>query len=202
MNRENTAIKKKRGFTLTEVLTTLTLFSILVPGALLMSLHLSGRAHEGVNRNSAAAGARYFQQFFIKKINASGINIRCLDGGNIAVLEMYNETAGKWEDAALTYLEEQKALVYFPPTFEAEPGKYQLIAKPVYKNGNRPVFAPSKKSASLECNLYFGNQPPDSLEKIGGIVLPQGVFVEITASPRNAGQFGTTGSGNENNKNK
>ena len=183
MTKCDKAKRARRGFTLTEVMVTLALFSIFVPAILMMQSTITRLSQSGVNRNLAMSEARFLQQHFIRKINASSRNIRIQDDGDKVLLEMYSESSGSWEDGALCYLPERTQIVYFPPGATTS----DSIANHVHRNGTRPVFSAEKDG--VRCDLFIGKTPPEKKKVARWFVTP-GVFVDLIATPRNAGKGG------------
>jgi len=181
MTTSRSPIKSRQGFTLIEVLVTMSIFSILIPSVLAVSLHLARSATNGVEHTSTIAEARHLQQFFIRSINA-GKGFSILDDGNKVVLPLYNATSGAWENAILAFSETDRSLTYYPP---AANGVAHVLSTHAYRNNKRKIF--SADGSGLRLDLYLGPQDPMSEEKINGTVRAPGVFVDLTATPRNTG---------------
>jgi len=176
--------RKRAGFTLTEVMVTLVLFSFLVPGVLMMQNMITRVSHYGINRNVSMAAARYFQQYFVRKVNASGLNIRIQDSGEKVLLELYEESTGEWKDGAFCYLSRENKIVFFP----AGSSSSIPVVDHVYPNESNPIF--KTEEGMVKCNFYIGKTRPEMTKKATRFTTP-GVFVELTASPRNVGKRGT-----------
>ena len=173
--------RAQRGFTLVELMVTVALFAIFVPAVLSMQSMIARLSWSGVNRNVAMMDVRSLQLNFIRKINASGRNIRIRDGGNKVVLELYNESEGKWGDGALYYLPDSKRMVYISP----ETVTPRIIADNVHPRGGNPIF--SLEDGEVKCDLFIGKNPPEVVADPSRFVTP-GIFVNIVAAPRNTGE--------------
>ncbi len=165
------------------------LFSIFVPGILATSIYLTGLSTSGVNHNVAVAKARTFQQFFIRNINASSDNTRVQNDGNKVLLELYNKSLGTWETAALCYLPEEKKIVFFPPSPEGPSSNLNSLVTHAHQNGKKPVFEAEQIDGinGVRCNLFIGKSPPDKKDKVAGLFVTPGVFLNLSATPRNKG---------------
>jgi len=175
--------KKQQGFTLVEVMVALLLVSIFIPSILLTQFTINRMAQSGINRNSAMLKSQMFRQYFIHKINASGRNVRIRDAGNTVTLELYNTLNKKWEDSSLSYLPKNQQIVYIPPG----KGRKKSVLEHVHKSGTNPIF--SIKDNAVKCNFFIGRRPPKKGTTTSLFSTP-GVFVNLTATPRNIGDGG------------
>ena len=171
-----------------EVIVTLSIFSLLVPGVLMTSFYFSSMAEAGANRNDALVEARRLQQFFVQKINASRTP-EVADDGNKLILTLYNEAEDAWEEASFCFLESSSSLVYCPPTTSgpAPLSNAVYLARPAHRNGTRDIFETVSlgNGGGIRCDLYIGKQAPENSDKVGGVYITPGIFVDLVASSRN-----------------
>jgi len=59
------------GFTLTEIMVTLSIISLLVPGILGTFYYFAKAAYDGVDHNQNIAEARHFEQFFLRELSGA-----------------------------------------------------------------------------------------------------------------------------------
>ncbi len=182
MNPPSTHIRKN-GFTLTEVLMSMAVFSILVPAILMTTFQLSSAATQGTKHASALSEARHVQQFFMQRVNASR-DCYILDSGNKLILSQFNDSNGSWEPAAMVYSESDHSLLYYPSISNTT---FSVLSDNAYRNNHRSIFSAHGSGADID--LYFGATAPMEGEKIKGSYKTTGTFVVLTAMPRNSGRI-------------
>jgi len=173
--------KNKTGFTLVEVMVTLALFSILVPGILTIQSMVTRLAYAGVNRNMAMADARILRQKFVRKVNNSGqmLQIQTSPKGDKVQLEV-QDTSGVWTNAYLNFDAIANQITYISPD-----NKVHVLARNVYRVGTNSVFAMEK--FGLTCSLFIGKTPPGQQVMSSRFTTP-GVYVKLFATPHNKGK--------------
>jgi len=175
--------QSQMGFTLTEVMVALFLFSIFVPSILTMQQLITRLAYAEVNRNMAMADARILRQRFVRTINNSGqkLQIQSSPKGDKVKLEV-QDASGVWTNAYLNYNASLNQINYIAPD-----GKKITLADNVYRVGTNSVF--SMEKSGLTCRLFIGKTPPDKQVMSPRFVTP-GVYVKLFASPHNRGKEG------------
>ena len=103
--------KKTKGFTLIEVMVSLTIFSLLVPAILAGTLLISKNVRNGSELNVLISDARLFQQRFTKAINESQQIIVFDKTAQTLKFKQYNESTSTWEDAWYRYDATSRTLI-------------------------------------------------------------------------------------------
>ena len=184
MTTTKNRIKQTRlGFTLTEVMVALAIFSIVVPSILTMQSMIARLAYAGINRNIAMADARILRQRFVRKVNNSGqmLQIQSSPTGDKVKLEV-QDAAGVWTNAYLNYEATLNQINYVSPD-----DKVHVLAKNVYRVGTNSVF--SMEKSGLTCRLFIGKTPPEKQVMSSRFTTP-GVYVRLFATPHNRGKEG------------
>jgi prepilin-type N-terminal cleavage/methylation domain-containing protein len=183
MKIKNRTKQTRMGFTLTEVMVALFLFSIFVPSILMMQQLITRLAYAGINRNMAMADARILRQRFVRTVNNSGRNLQIQSSptGDKVKLEV-QDASGVWTNAYLNYNAVLNQIDYVYPD-----GTKRIFAENVYRVGTNSVFTMEK--SGLVCRLFIGKTPPDQMVMSSRFIKP-GVYVKLFATPHNRGKEG------------
>ena len=182
-NRPRTR-KRRQGFTLTEVLVTMGVLSLLIPPVLLVGLHLTKQAAEGVEHDTAISKARIIQQHFITLVNSSD-SFQLRDSGNILQLSVYNPDTDAWEDNTLTFIPSDNALKLFKPGTGGSLYAAKTFSDQAYTHGSNAVFSTVGTNLNLVRIQLVINDSPLTTDGTGNT----GAIVDVTSGPRNAGRL-------------
>lgn len=179
---KNSFSRKKSGFTLVEVATSLTLLSIAVLPIITMVLFIMNQSYSGLRRTSASARALNFQQFFIKEINsARHVNVW---EKNIVAYEVYDEKTESWKEASFSYVTNDTGKILYAPPGEKDPTRFKTVVEGVQpKSYGYPLFR--EKSKGVDCNLFFLGAGLKEVHTLWGLCIDDGVHLQLTATPRN-----------------
>lgn len=172
--------KCKHAYTLIEVLVTLSIFSLLVPSVLMVSLHITRQAISGAEHDSSIAKGRNIQQKFIRMVNSSE-SFLTKDNGNILELKMYNSNTSSWENSALCFLPSQNALKFFERGSDGMLQEVQTLSLKVYRHDSNPIFSAAGNLVRIQ---LLCNESPRTTDGSG----KTGILIDVITSPRNAGR--------------
>ena len=150
--------QKKFGFTLTEVMVSLSILSFLTPAILSTFIFFNRIVVDGVKRNSNLEHARYFEQFFTKKVMATQNTALGIDGPGTQIL--FNmPSAGAWNNASFQYRPNSKDILFISST-----GVRKKILENVLplQPGSTRIF--SKTGKRVTCRLRVGEKDKQSVE--------------------------------------
>ena len=158
--------EKCRGFTLTEVMVSLFIVSLLMPAILSTFIFFDQAVIDGVKRNQNLIKTRYFQEFFVKKLNdARNTTLAIADAGNRITFDMPT-ASNTWETATFQYRSDEKDLLF------SYDGKSRSLLEDVsLVDGASSSF--SKQDGVMRCELRVGSKSNQVVE------------VRITARARN-----------------
>jgi prepilin-type N-terminal cleavage/methylation domain-containing protein len=172
--------KRKLGYTLVEVLVTMSIFSILVPPVLMVGLHINRQAAAGVEYDTSIGKARSIQQQFIRMVNASE-SFLPKDNGNIIELTMYDPVTSNWVNNALCFLPSENALKFFERGNDGTLHEAKTLSSQAYPYGSNEVFSAVGNLVRIRLLI---NESPQTTDGSGNT----GTFIDVTTSPRNAGR--------------
>lgn len=154
-------MNNKKGFTLVEVLVSLGVISLLVPGILMTIYFFNQQVVVGVEKNINITQYRYFEQFFTKQINGTQISeLAVNNGGYLLYFTKYDEAFpdDPWRGVSLQYNVKTKEMIYHT----ADGVKKVLLTDAVPLDGGVPFTL--KRGGVVRCALLVGNKKRNQVE--------------------------------------
>ena len=150
--------KKKKGFTLTEVMVALSIMSILTPAILSTFIFFNRLVVDGVERNTNMGQIRRLELFFTKKVSSTQRTAFRIDGAGTQVFFNIPTSSGGWEDASILYRVNSKDMVFITTN-----GSKRILtdAYPLNPNSSR-IF--SKNGTRVTCRLRVGKKDKQAVE--------------------------------------
>jgi hypothetical protein len=165
-------MKNKKGFTLMELMVSLSISMLLVPGILMTNLFLNKSMICGFEKNTNIGKVRIFDEFFDKQISLSQQSkLKILNNENVLSFTRYDKSSGTWNPSSFIYNETTKKLSY---TYGGNTKVWLENVRP--KTAHDGVFSLSNRIA--QCHLIIGRTQPDYFKNLT-------VNLETSATPRN-----------------
>ena len=157
MKKYSTQREKRWGFTLTEVMVALFIVSLLMPAILSTFIFFDQAVIDGIKRNQNLIKTRYFQEFFVKKVNdARNTTLAIADAGNRVTFDLPT-TSNTWETATFQYRSDKKDLLF------AFDGKSRpLLTNISLVSGASSAFL--KQNGVVRCQLQVGSKSNQVVE--------------------------------------
>lgn len=167
----------RQGFTLTEILVSVTILGIMVPAILMSFNYFLRTAHIGNERNVNLSQGRLFTGFFVKHITqAQRSTLDITDDRNTLIFSQYDFTSNLWQSATLQYRPGLKDVIY---TLGSTTNQLLTDVEPAATNSGAGMFSHSNSLAT--CSVRIGKENPS-----GGMRKhPTPIELNISAVARN-----------------
>jgi len=161
MSKMNTIFKKiqkKTGFTLTEVMVALFLFSLTTPAVLRTFIFFNRFILDGIEQTRNMDRARYFEQFFLKKVTSTQrVAFRINDSGTLVSFNIPNMTSTNtsWSGASFLYRAKSNDVLFATST-----GRKKVVLENVFpiKKGSNRIFFREHNKKIITCHLQVGGK--------------------------------------------
>jgi len=161
----------KTGFTLVEVMVSLAIAMVLVPGILMTNLFLNKSMMCGFNKNINISKVRLFDEFFDQQISLTQKSkLAILDTENTLKFTHYDKDNTNWVDASFMYNPTTKKMSYTCG------GKTKIWLEHARVENTLGAFTLSNGVA--QCHLTIGKMQPDYFTNLT-------VNLMTSATPRN-----------------
>jgi len=155
-----------------ELMVSLTISMLLVPGILMTNLFLNKSMICGFEKNINIGDARIFDEFFDKQISLSQRSkLKILNGENVLSFTRYDKSSESWKPSSFVYNKTTKKLFYI---YNGSTRVWLENVRP--KSTHNGVFSLSNGIA--QCHLTIGRIQPNYFKNLT-------VNLETSATPRN-----------------